>query len=99
MCRGGEARDIHVETDDDGGRRKCGGASMPGQTSTRSGDILDKWEGDGVGNDVRFVVRDNGDLVISSVTWSDMGQYTCTAKNIKGTSYVNTFLYPLAQGV
>ena len=55
--------------------------------------------GDGVGNDVRFVVQDNGDLVISSVTWSDMGQYTCTAKNMKGTSSVNTFLYPLAQGV
>eukprot|EP00092_Neocalanus_flemingeri_P031403 GFUD01034108.1.p1 GENE.GFUD01034108.1~~GFUD01034108.1.p1 ORF type:complete len:229 (-),score=57.67 GFUD01034108.1:222-908(-) len=54
--------------------------------------------GDGVGNDVRFVVRDNGDLVISSVTWSDMGQYTCTATNMQGTSSVQTFLYPLAQG-
>ena len=56
-------------------------------------------QGDGVGNDVRFVVRDNGDLVISSVMWSDMGQYTCTATNVKGTSSVNTFLYPLAQGI
>jgi len=54
--------------------------------------------GDGVGNDVRYVVRDNGDLVISSVTWSDMGQYTCTATNMRGDSSVQTFLYPLAQG-
>jgi len=55
--------------------------------------------GDDIGNDVRFVVRDTGDLVISSVTWSDMGQYSCTARNIRGTTSVNTFLYPLAQGV
>jgi len=55
--------------------------------------------GDEVSNDVRFVVADNGDLVISSVTWNDMGQYTCTAKNMKGTASVNTFLYPLAQSI
>jgi len=55
--------------------------------------------GDDVGNDVRFVVTESGDLVISSVTWNDMGQYTCTAKNLKGTTSVNTFLYPLAQGL
>ena len=55
--------------------------------------------GDEVGNNVRFVVRDTGDLVISSVTWSDMGQYSCTARNIRGTTSVNTFLYPLAQGI
>lgn len=54
--------------------------------------------GDGVADDVRFVVRDTGDLVISSVTWSDMGQYTCTATNVRGASSVHSFLYPLAQG-
>jgi len=55
--------------------------------------------GDDLGNDVRFVVSDNGDLQISGVTWGDMGQYTCTAKNMKGATSVNTFLYPLAQGL
>ena len=55
--------------------------------------------GDDIGNDVRFVVTESGDLVISSVTWDDMGQYTCTAKNLKGATSVNTFLYPLAPGL
>jgi len=55
--------------------------------------------GDELGNDVRFVVSDNGDLKISGVTWGDMGQYTCTANNLKGTTSVKTFLYPLAQGL
>lgn len=55
--------------------------------------------GEDIGNDVRFVVTESGDLVISSVTWNDMGQYTCTAKNLKGATSVNTFLYPLAPGL
>jgi len=56
-------------------------------------------KGDEIVNDVRFYVKDNGDLAISDVTWADMGQYSCTATNLHGTSSVKTFLYPLAQGV
>jgi len=55
-------------------------------------------QGERVGSNVRHVMRDNGDLVISSVTWSDMGQYTCTATNVRGTTSAQSFLYPLAQG-
>jgi len=54
--------------------------------------------GESVGTNTRFVIRDTGDLFISSVTWSDMGQYTCTATNLRGATSVQSFLYPLAQG-
>ena len=44
----------------------------------------------------RWRVAQSGDLEISSVTWSDMGQYTCTASNTAGATSIQTFLYPLA---
>jgi len=44
----------------------------------------------------RWRVTQSGDLEISAVTWSDMGQYTCTASNTAGTASIQTFLYPLA---
>jgi len=55
-----------------------------------------KGPSDSLGNDVRFVVKENGDLVISDVTWTDMGQYTCTVTNPRGSTSIQTFLYPIA---
>jgi len=47
-------------------------------------------------NDVRYTVRENGDLVIRDIRFQDMGQYTCTVNGIGGSDTVHTFLYPLA---
>jgi len=52
--------------------------------------------GEDVGNNGRIHVSDSGDLVITRVTWSDMGQYTCTVTNTAGRDAIQTFLYPLA---
>ena len=55
---------------------------------------------DSTGGDLGYVdglhVSDSGDLVITRVTWSDMGQYTCTVTNTVGRDAIQTFLYPLA---
>ncbi|XP_063835483.1 neural/ectodermal development factor IMP-L2-like isoform X1 [Ostrinia nubilalis] len=53
-------------------------------------------------NNGTFVTRDtkrmkvlrSGELVISSLLWSDMGEWTCQAANIFGTKTASTFLYP-----
>ena len=52
--------------------------------------------GGDLGNVDRLHVSDLGDLVITRVTWSDMGQYTCTVTNTVGRDAIQTFLYPLA---
>ncbi|KAM6927663.1 neural cell adhesion molecule L1-like protein isoform 2-T2 [Xenentodon cancila] len=41
----------------------------------------------------RFTVHDNGSLEIYSVEKSDMGQYTCLAKNTEGSSAIDATLY------
>jgi len=38
----------------------------------------------------------NGDLLLTQVSWSDMGEYTCTVSNQSGSASVKSFLYPLA---
>jgi hypothetical protein len=48
------------------------------------------------GNDIRFRLEENGDLIIQKVTFADMGQYTCTVTGAGGSDSVHTFLYPLA---
>lgn len=37
----------------------------------------------------RYTVHDNGSLEIYSVEKDDMGQYTCLAKNIEGSSAID----------
>ncbi|XP_043221715.1 neural/ectodermal development factor IMP-L2-like [Amphibalanus amphitrite] len=44
--------------------------------------------------DPRVTVLPNGELVIESLQWSDMGLYTCQAANEFATDKVTTFLYP-----
>ncbi|XP_063630566.1 neural/ectodermal development factor IMP-L2-like [Cydia splendana] len=42
----------------------------------------------------RMRVLRSGDLYIKDIHWSDMGEYTCTAKNLYGKTTVSSFLYP-----
>ncbi|KAI4455009.1 hypothetical protein MML48_9g00003307 [Holotrichia oblita] len=44
----------------------------------------------------RFTITPSGDLRIKNLHWSDMGGYTCFAKNSYGQDSILTFLYPMA---
>ena len=70
---------------------------LPCRVSSPGTSVNIKWtrEGDDMTSDH---VTDTGDLVISHVAWSHMGQYTCTATNMltARTSSVTSFLYPMA---
>ncbi|XP_059490893.1 neural/ectodermal development factor IMP-L2 isoform X2 [Neocloeon triangulifer] len=43
----------------------------------------------------RFRVLENGSLVITRLTWDDMGEYKCKADNLLGEDTASTFLYPM----
>ncbi|XP_051165774.1 neural/ectodermal development factor IMP-L2 [Leptopilina boulardi] len=45
--------------------------------------------------DSRYSVLENGDLLIESITWEDMGRFLCVAKSGDFEVSVDTFLYPL----
>jgi len=70
---------------------------LPCRVSSPGTSVNIKWsrEGDDMTSDH---VTDTGDLVISHVAWSHMGQYTCTVTNMltARTSSVTSFLYPMA---
>jgi len=73
-------------------------AVLPCRVKSHLKDWQVKWrnsEGVDVAGE-RFQVQDNGDLVISDLTFSDMGEYTCIASNLRGSQRITTFLYPLA---
>lgn len=40
-------------------------------------------------------VLSNGDLIISQITWDDMGTYTCVAQNSVGEDRIESFIYPV----
>ncbi|CAP34708.2 Protein CBR-ZIG-3 [Caenorhabditis briggsae] len=42
----------------------------------------------------RHEILPTGDLLIRNISWSDMGDYFCTAKNKYGVAEGETFLYP-----
>ncbi|GFT00377.1 zwei Ig domain protein zig-2 [Trichonephila clavipes] len=42
----------------------------------------------------KYELLPNGDLIVKHIMWSDMGGYTCQAKNSEGTDEVLVFLYP-----
>lgn len=46
-------------------------------------------------DDDRYKVLPTGELRISSVRWSDMGLYTCIARNAVSKDTISTFLYPM----
>ncbi|KAM3968990.1 neural/ectodermal development factor IMP-L2-like [Aphomia sociella] len=46
----------------------------------------------------RMKVLRSGELVISPLQWSDMGQFTCRATNVFGSKFTNTFVYPAKAG-
>ncbi|XP_076308821.1 neural/ectodermal development factor IMP-L2-like [Tachypleus tridentatus] len=46
-------------------------------------------------DDKKYMVLDNGDLLIRNIRWEDVGIYTCTAQNDLGSDMTLTFLYPV----
>ncbi|CAH0598619.1 unnamed protein product [Chrysodeixis includens] len=48
--------------------------------------------------DPRMKVLRSGELVISSLRWSDMGEFSCQATNIFGSQLAKTFVYPAKAG-
>ncbi|XP_050680240.1 neural/ectodermal development factor IMP-L2-like isoform X2 [Leptidea sinapis] len=50
--------------------------------------------GNDVKSDPRMKVLRSGELVISNLSWSDMGEFSCTATNMFGSAEITTFLYP-----
>ncbi|XP_063708931.1 neural/ectodermal development factor IMP-L2 [Culicoides brevitarsis] len=47
------------------------------------------------GKDPRFKTLPTGELIISDLKWSDMGSYTCVAKNGLSKDTISTFIYPI----
>lgn len=52
---------------------------------------------------IKFLISNNllvpqvlksGELVISSLRWTDMGEFSCEATNIFGSQMAKTFVYP-----
>ncbi|XP_058169327.1 neural/ectodermal development factor IMP-L2 [Anopheles ziemanni] len=54
-------------------------------------------EGNVVGSmqDPRFRTLPTGELIITGLRWSDMGSYTCVAKNVLSKDEADTFIYPI----
>lgn len=48
-------------------------------------------------NDEKFTVLPDGELSIRSISWEDMGVYTCIVRNSVGEDSVETFLYPMQE--
>ncbi|XP_075987630.1 neural/ectodermal development factor IMP-L2-like isoform X2 [Anticarsia gemmatalis] len=48
--------------------------------------------------DPRMKVLRSGELVISPLRWSDMGEFTCYATNVFGSQLAKTFVYPARAG-
>lgn len=42
----------------------------------------------------KFSLLNNGDLFIRKISWDDMGDYTCIARNSFSEDKTTTFLYP-----
>ncbi|XP_063390307.1 neural/ectodermal development factor IMP-L2-like [Cydia fagiglandana] len=47
-----------------------------------------------VKSDPRMKVLRSGELVISPLLWSDMGEFTCHVSNTFGSQLITTFVYP-----
>ncbi|XP_060808066.1 neural/ectodermal development factor IMP-L2 isoform X2 [Amyelois transitella] len=46
----------------------------------------------------RIKILRSGELVLSDLKWSDLGEYACTARNSRGRARAHTFLYPAKAG-
>ncbi|KAI5643494.1 immunoglobulin i-set domain-containing protein [Phthorimaea operculella] len=55
-------------------------------------------KGEAIKNNEKMQVLRSGKLVFSSLSWSDMGEYTCVATNAYGSRNVTTFVYPAKAG-
>lgn len=45
--------------------------------------------------DRRFIVDNDGSLIITNLKWDDMGEFHCVAKNNLGKDTKGTFIYPM----
>lgn len=48
-------------------------------------------------NSDRMKIFPEGELRIKSITWRDMGVYTCYVSNLVGEDQAETFLYPMQE--
>lgn len=75
-------------------------AALPCRTENKEDTIT--WTSTGGGkidlDGKKFSQGPRGDLLIHDLSFSDMGEYICTATNRRGSKQVKTFLYPLAPG-
>lgn len=55
-------------------------------------------EGQAIGEEGRVSVLSEGELSIRSLSWDDMGAYTCIVRNMVGQDKVETFVYPMKEG-
>ncbi|XP_047037697.1 neural/ectodermal development factor IMP-L2-like [Helicoverpa zea] len=55
-------------------------------------------KGNVIKKDERMKVLRSGELVISSLRWSDMGEFSCQATNVFGSQLAKTFVYPAKAG-
>ncbi|XP_022251411.1 zwei Ig domain protein zig-2-like [Limulus polyphemus] len=46
-------------------------------------------------NGEKYMILNNGDLIIRDISWEDMGIYTCNARNAFGSDTALAFLYPV----
>ncbi|XP_023941516.1 neural/ectodermal development factor IMP-L2 [Bicyclus anynana] len=53
--------------------------------------------GQDASDDPRMKVLRSGELLISDLRWSDMGEYYCQASNLFGSTETRTFVYPAKQ--
>jgi len=74
------------------------GRSVRLPCQTNSEDSLVTWSTRGAAIQAggRINISETGELQISDVNWSDMGQYTCTVTNTGGSDIIQSFIYPLS---
>lgn len=69
---------------------------LPCKTSSKADMQWLNVEGQPIAQEPRFKTLPTGELLITNLRWTDMGTYTCVAKNSASKDVASTFVYPLA---